>query len=86
MAWTIGKRLKLANAELGIFMIVSAFGSSALLGYVIIGQIFPANIQALSEAVIVSEIGVGIGLFTIGTMVAIYYGGGSSLEKQFLVL
>ncbi len=81
IAWSIGKRLKLANAELGSFMIVSAFGSSALLGYVIIGQIFPSNIQALSEAVIVSETGVGIGLFTIGTMIAIYYGG-SSVEKQ----
>lgn len=81
IAWFIGKKLKLSSAELGTFMIVSAFGSSALLGYVIIGQIFPSNIQALSEAVIVSELGVGIGLFTIGTMVAIYFGG-SSEQKQ----
>ncbi len=74
IAWFIGKKLKISSAELGTLMIVSAFGSSALLGYALVGQVFPSNIEALSEAVLISELGVGVGLFTIGTMVAIYFG------------
>lgn len=74
IAWGIGKQLKLADTQLGSLMLVSAFGSSALLGYAIVQQTFPDNADALSEAVFISELGVGIGLFTFGTMVAIYFG------------
>ena len=81
IAWFIGKKMALNQAQLGTVMLVSAFGSSALLGYALIGQVFPANVEAISEAVIVSEFGVGVGLFTIGTMVAIYFGSSTS-EKQ----
>ncbi|MEA1891149.1 MAG: AEC family transporter [Campylobacterota bacterium] len=81
LAWLIGKRLNISDAQLGTLMLSSAFGSSTLLGYVFIGQIFPSNEKALFEAVILSEIGVGIGFFTIGTMVAIYFGNSSS-QKQ----
>lgn len=81
LAYFIGKKLHVTNAQLGTLMIVSAFGSSALLGYAVIGQVFPANIKALSEAVLISELGVGVGLFTIGTMIAIYFGESSS-QKQ----
>ncbi len=81
IAWFIGKRMNMNNAKLGTLMIVSAFGSSALLGYVLIGQMFPADGRAMSEAVIVSEFGVGVGLFTIGTMVAVYFGAHTS-QKQ----
>lgn len=80
LAYFIGKKLHIQNAQLGTLMITSAFGSSALLGYAVISQVFPSNIKALSEAVLISELGVGVGLFTIGTMVAIYFG--DSLQKQ----
>jgi predicted permease len=78
LAWGVGKKMNISNAQLGTLMLVSAFGSSALLGYVLIGQIFPSNVEAMSEAVIVSEFGVGIGLFTIGTMIAIHFGSKNS--------
>jgi malate permease and related proteins len=78
ITWIIGKRIKLPETQLGSFMLVSAFGSSALLGYAIVQQTFPGNADALSEAVVISELGVGIGLFTLGTMVAIYFGKKSS--------
>ncbi|WP_321779477.1 AEC family transporter [Sulfurimonas sp.] len=81
MAWFIGIRLNISNEKLGTLMIVSAFGSSALLGYAVIGEVFPSNVKALSEAVLISELGVGIGFFTIGTMVAVYFGTNTS-QKQ----
>ena len=74
LAWLCGRILRLASAQLGVFMLVAGFGSSSLLGYALISQIFSGNTQALTEAVIISELGVAPALFTIGVMLAIYYG------------
>ena len=74
MAWACGKALRLQAAQQGVVMLVAGFGSSSLLGYAVISQIFPHNIGALTEAVVISELGVGPALFTIGVMLAIYYG------------
>lgn len=74
IAWGIGKFLKLKRDQMGSFLLVSAFGSSALLGYPLIVELFPHNNAVLAEAAFVSELGVGLPLFTVGAMVAIYYG------------
>jgi len=74
LAWAVGKRLHLENAQMGAFMLTSAFGSSSFLGYALISQVFPGNIDTMTEAVIISEVGLVPVLFTVGTMVAIYYG------------
>jgi predicted permease len=74
LAWAVGKRLSLENAQMGAFMLTSAFGSSSFLGYALISQVFPGNIDTMTEAVIISEVGLVPVLFTVGTMVAIYYG------------
>ena len=74
LAWVVGRRLRLENAQMGAFMLVSAFGSSSLLGYALVSQVFPGNIDTIAEAAIISEVGLAPVLFTVGTMVAIYYG------------
>lgn len=74
LAWTVGRRLGLENAQMGAFILTSAFGSSSFLGYVLISQVFPGSVDAMTEAVIISEVGLVPVLFTVGTMVAIYYG------------
>ncbi len=74
LAWMVGKKLHLENAQMGAFMLTSAFGSSSFLGYVLISQVFPDNVDAITEAAIISEVGLAPVLFTVGTMVAIYYG------------
>lgn len=81
ITWLIGRGLKLEKRRLGSLMLVSSFGSSAFLGYVLIGEIFPSNNLAISEAVIISELGVGVGLFTIGTMVTINFGQDSEVKQ-----
>lgn len=81
ISWFIGKSMKFPRAQIGTLMLVSAFGSSALLGYVLIGQMFPSNLEAISEAIVISEFGVGVGFFTIGTMIAVYFGSDES-QKQ----
>ncbi len=74
MAWLIAKSLKLGRGETGALMLVSAFGMSTMLGYPIVRQVFPNNIQAMSDAIVTSEFGVGFLLFVIGPIIAMYYG------------
>lgn len=74
LGWAAARALRLDRPSTGAMILVSGFGSSSLLGYALISQVFPGNTAAMTEAVVVSEIGVGPALFTIGTMIAIYYG------------
>jgi predicted permease len=74
LAWSIGRVLKLEPKQMGSFLLVSAFGSSALLGYPLVMELFPNNTAALAEAAFVSELGVGLPLFTLGVMITMYYG------------
>ncbi|BCS89472.1 AEC family transporter [Pseudodesulfovibrio sediminis] len=74
LGWIAARVLRLDRPATGAMILVSGFGSSSLLGYALISQVFPGNLAAMTEAVMVSEIGVGPALFTLGTMIAIYYG------------
>ena len=80
IAWIIGRLLKLTRSQMGSFLLVSAFGSSALLGYAIIMELFPHNYSVIAEGAFVSELGVGLPLFTVGVMIAIYFGSSSKKE------
>lgn len=84
IAWGAGMLLGLTRSQMGSFLLVSAFGSSALLGYAIIVELFPDNGNVIAEAAFVSELGVGLPLFTIGVMTMIYYG--SAAKKGINVL
>ena len=74
LAWIISVWLKFNKAQQGAIIFCSAFGSSTFLGYVIIMQMFPDTPQALSEAVLISEIGVGYPIFILGPILAAYFG------------
>ncbi|RLD67747.1 MAG: hypothetical protein DRI84_01670 [Bacteroidetes bacterium] len=74
LAWLIATLLKFDSGKKGALMLVSAFGMTSFLGYPIIQQAFPGNALALEEAVVTSEIGVGLLLFILGPLIAMYYG------------
>jgi len=74
LAWLGGRALRLPRPQLGTVMLVAGFGSSSLLGYALISEVYGSDNQAISEAVIISEVGVGPALFTLGVMIALYYG------------
>jgi len=73
-AWGIGTFMKLPATQMGSFLLTSAFGSSSLLGYALITELYPHNIAALAEGTLISELGVGLPLFTLGVLIMIYYG------------
>jgi predicted permease len=74
LGWLIGRALKLDAKQMGSVILVSGFGSSSLLGYALINEVYPGDPNAMTEAVVVSELGVGPALFILGTMIAMYYG------------
>lgn len=76
LAWLVGRQMQLPPPQMGALVLTAGFGSSALLGYALISQVFGGDVQAIAEAVVISELGVGPALFTLGTMIALYYGSG----------
>lgn len=69
-----GKLLRLDRPKIGALMLTSSFGSSALLGYPLIAFAFPGNPEAMADAILVSELGVGLPIFTLGPLIAMYFG------------
>ena len=81
LAWFISSLLKFNRAQQGAIVFCSAFGSSTFLGYSIVLQMFPNTPEALSEAVLISEIGVGYPIFILGPILAAYFGS-KKLERS----
>ncbi len=82
LAWVAGRILRLTPPRMGALILASTFSSSAFFGYAIIKNIFPDNMAALSEAAIVSEIGVAFTLFTAGVWIAIHFGTAKVSRKE----
>ena len=78
VTWFIGKLMRLKRETLGMLIISSTFGSSSLIGYPLIEFAFPGNVVAMSDAILISELGVGVPIFTLCPLVASYYGSGNS--------
>ncbi|MEI7724802.1 MAG: AEC family transporter [Bacteroidota bacterium] len=78
VTWIAGKLMRLKSETLGMLIITSTFGSSALIGYPLIQFAFPGNQVAMTDAILISELGVGVPIFTLCPIVASYYGSGSS--------
>jgi predicted permease len=74
LAWAISSKLGFSRAQQGAIVFCSAFGSSAFLGYSIVQQMYPDTPGAMSEAVLISEIGVGYPIFILGPILAAYFG------------
>jgi len=73
-AWLAGKSLRLERPKIGALMLTSSFGSTALIGYPLIQFSFPNNPTALTDAILLSELGVGLPIFILGPAVAMHFG------------
>ncbi len=78
LAWTVSALLRFPKPQQGAIVFCSAFGSSTFLGYALIAEMYPNNAQAMTEAVLVSEIGVGTTIFILGPVLAAYFGSQAS--------
>ena len=75
VSWLVGSALKFDRQSIGALMIVSSFGSSALIGYPIVQYAFAGNPRALAEGIVISELGVGLPIFILCPAVAMFFGG-----------
>ena len=73
---------RLSRARKGALILGSTFTSSGLLGYAVIKVIYADNIEALSDAAIVSELGVATIFFTFGVLLAIHFGSAKQTTKE----
>ena len=76
-AWIIARMMGLSRPKTGALMIISSFGSSSLLGYPLIQYTFPRDPAAMTEAILISELAVGLPIFTLCPLVAMHFGEGS---------
>jgi predicted permease len=74
VAWLAGRLLRLDRATIGAIMIASSFDSTAMIGYPLIAYVFPHDPVALTDAILLSELGVGLPIFTICPIVAMHFG------------
>lgn len=74
LTWAAGTLLKLERPNLGALMMTAAFGSSTLIGYPLVQYAFPGDPEALTNAVLISELGVGLPIFTVCVAVAMHFG------------
>ncbi len=73
IAWSASALLRFDRAHQGAMVFCAAFGSSTFLGYSLITQMYPDNPEAMTEAVLISEIGVGYTIFILGPILAAYF-------------
>jgi predicted permease len=74
LSYLAGRIMRLDRAKIGALMLTSSFGSSALLGYPLITYAFPHNPEAMTDAVLLSELGVGLPIFILGPLVGMIFG------------
>jgi predicted permease len=84
ITWAAGTLMRLRKETLGMLIITSTFGSSALIGYPLIQFAFPGNTAAMTDAILISELGVGIPIFTLCPIIAAYYGSGNSDKNSII--
>lgn len=76
LGWVIARSLKLDRARTGPTILAAGFGNTSLLGFAMVSAVFPADPRAMTEAVVIAALGVQPLLFTVGAVIAIYYGDG----------
>jgi predicted permease len=74
MSYLIGRLMRLDRPKIGALMLTSSFGSSALLGYPLITYAFPHNPEAMTDAVLLSELGVGLPIFILAPLIGMIFG------------
>ncbi|MDX1411461.1 MAG: AEC family transporter, partial [Nitrospirales bacterium] len=71
---SVGFALNLDWPVLGSLALVTGFGSSSTVGYSLVNQVFGANSEAMTNAIIIGEFGNCVPVFTLGVAIAVFFG------------
>lgn len=75
LAFVVCRAMRLSYRITGSMVMLAGFGSTSTLAYPLIRQTFEGNSDAMALGLIVGEFGVCIPFFTIGVIMAAYFGG-----------
>lgn len=73
-AYLICRFFNFSNAVTGSLVILSGFGSTSTIAYPLISQTYGAASDAMTRALIIGEFGSVIPFFTLGVLIAAYFG------------
>ncbi|MBM3861033.1 MAG: hypothetical protein FJ395_15485 [Verrucomicrobia bacterium] len=82
LAWLLGHALKLGRQKIGALILTSSYGAAAFLGYPVIQYVFPGDANAMADAVLITELGVALPLFTLAPAIAMHFGATESGPGQ----
>lgn len=82
LAYIVGRILRFKRAYIGALIMTSAFSASGLIGYPLIEMLFPGNAMAIADAIMMTEIGVGLPTLMCCPIVARYFGEQSGLHSN----
>lgn len=82
LGWCIARAFRLDGPAMAPVILTSGFSSSSVLGVALISELFPDNKQAVVDTVIISGLGMAPLVFTLGTMIAQYYGENAATVKE----
>lgn len=93
LAYLACRAMKLSWGVTGSLVLLAGFGSTSTLAYPLISQTFGSNSEAMAIGLLIGEFGVCIPFFTIGVLMAAWFGsreGGTKTEvwpviKNFFV-
>ncbi len=85
IAYIICRALRLSYRVTGSMVMLAGFGSTSTLAYPLIKQTFAGNTEAMALGLMIGEFGVCIPFFTIGVIIAAYFGGRAEMKKPDVI-
>jgi len=81
LAYFACRAMKLSGAITGSLVMLAGFGSTSTLAYPLIRQTFGSDSQAMALGLLIGEFGVCIPFFTLGVLMAAYFGSRDSQKS-----
>jgi predicted permease len=85
LAYIICRAMRLSYRVTGSMVMLAGFGSTSTLAYPLIKQTFAGNSEALALGLMIGEFGVCIPFFTLGIIMAAYFGGRAEMKKPDVI-
>lgn len=85
LAYMIARALHLSYRVMGSMVLLAGFGSTSTLAYPLIKQTFGGNSEAMALGLMIGEFGVCIPFFTLGIVMAAYFGGREEMKRPDVI-
>ena len=85
LAYGACRAMRLSYRVTGSMVMLAGFGSTSTLAYPLIKQTFGGNSEAMALGLMIGEFGVCIPFFTLGIIMAAYFGGREEMKRPNVI-